>query len=81
MYALLSMHLFFRFETGWLMVFKVVVNSVRDIEQIWSSSKSSFLNKSEIINVDGSILYIYKSERVNYWESSLKPKEVSEKTS
>ena len=60
------MHLFFRFETGWLMVFKVVVNSVRDIEQIWSSSKSSFLNKSEIINVDGSILYIYKSERVNY---------------
>ncbi|XP_067047340.1 uncharacterized protein [Acropora muricata] len=60
---------------GWLMVFKVVVNSRVDIKKMWSSSKSKSINKSEIINVDGSVKNFYKSRRVNYWESSLKPKE------
>ena len=78
------MHLFFfRFETGWLMVFKVVVKSRRnrDIEEMWSSSKSHAINNSDIINVDGSIHRFYKSRKVNYWESSLKPKEVREERS
>ena len=60
------------------MVFKVVVNSGNDIEEIWSSNKVKAINKSEIINVNGSIKHMYKSRRVNYWESSVKPKEVRE---
>ena len=58
------------------MVFKMVVNIVHDIQEVWSSSKSHSINKSEIINVDGSVQYFYKSRRVNCWEKSLKPKEV-----
>ena len=74
------MHLFCRFETGWLMVLKAVVNSKRDIVQVWSSSYGHSLNNSAVINVDGSVQLFYKSRRVNDWES-LKPKEVREKTS
>ena len=58
------------------MVFKMLVNNGHDIVKVWSSSNSYSLNKSEVINVDGSIKYLYKSQRVNDWESSLKPKEV-----
>ena len=72
---------FFRFETGWLMVFKVVVNSGVDIKKMWSSSNSHSIAKSEIINVDGSFKHFYKSRRVKYWESSIKPKEVREERS
>ena len=77
------MHLFFlfRFETGWLMVFKVVVNSGGDVKKVWSSSNSYSINESEKINVDGSVKHFYKSRRVKYWESSLKPKEVREERS
>ncbi|XP_044181869.1 uncharacterized protein LOC122962699 [Acropora millepora] len=60
---------------GWLMVFKVGVNNKRDIEEMWSSNKGYNINKSEIINVHGSVQFFYKSRRVNDWESSLKPKE------
>ena len=65
------------------MVFKVVVKSRRDrdIEKTWSSSKSHAIDNSNIINVDGSIHGFYKSRKVNYWESSLKPKEVREERS
>ncbi|XP_067047317.1 uncharacterized protein [Acropora muricata] len=59
---------------GWLMVFKAVVNNVRDIVEVWSPNKGHALNKSEVINVDGSIHFFYKSRRLTYWES-LKPKE------
>ncbi|KAK2559870.1 hypothetical protein P5673_017432 [Acropora cervicornis] len=48
---------------GWLMVFKMVVNIVHDIQEVWSSSDSKSVNKSEIINVDGSVKYFYKSPR------------------
>ena len=58
------------------MVFKVVANSRVDIEKIWSSSRSYSLRSSEIINVDGSGEIYYKSRRLTYWESKLKPKEV-----
>ena len=63
------------------MVFKVVVNNARDIVERWSSSHGHALNKSEIINVNGSVQFIYKSRRVNYWGSSLKPKEVRQERS
>ena len=62
------------------MVLKAVVNSKRDIVQVWSSSYGHSLNNSAVINVDGSVQLFYKSRRVNDWES-LKPKEVREKTS
>ena len=63
------------------MVFKMVVNIVHDIQEVWSSSDSKSVNKSEIINVDGSVKYFYKSPRVKYWESRLKPKEVRQERS
>ena len=63
------------------MVFKAMVNNKRDIVEGWSSRHGHSLNKSEAINVDGSVQFFYKSRRVNDWESSLKPKEVREKTS
>ena len=63
------------------MVFKVAVNNARDIVQVWSSNKGHSLNKSEIINVNGSVQSIYKSRRVNYWGSSIKPKEVRQERS
>ena len=63
------------------MVFKVVVSSGLDIKKVWSSSNSYSINESEIINVDGSVKNFYKSRRVKYWESSLKPKEVREERS
>ena len=65
------------------MVFKVVVKSKRDrdIEEMWSSNGAHAINNSDIINVDGSIKGFYKSRKVNYWESSLKPKEVREERS
>ena len=58
-------------------MFKVVASSSHDIEEIWSSNKSNSIHKSEIINVDKSGK-IYKSQRLTYWESILKPKEVRE---
>lgn len=59
---------------GWLLVFKAVVNNRGDIKKMWSSNQSYYIRYSEIINVDGSIHYFYKSRRLTYWES-LKPKE------
>ncbi|XP_015770084.1 PREDICTED: uncharacterized protein LOC107348546 isoform X2 [Acropora digitifera] len=60
---------------GWLMVFKVVVNNAYDFLKVWSSNNGHSLSKSEVINVDGSVQFIYKSRRVIYWGSSIKPKE------
>ncbi|XP_067047393.1 uncharacterized protein [Acropora muricata] len=57
------------------MVFKVVVNNAYDFLKVWSSNNGHSLSKSEVINVDGSVQFIYKSRRVNYWGSSIKPKE------
>ena len=63
------------------MVFKMVVINGHDIEKVWSSSKSYSINKSEVMNVNGSVQYFYKSRKVNNWESSLKPKEVRQERS
>ena len=63
------------------MVFKVVVNNAHDLLEKWSSSNGHSLNKSEVINVDGSVNYFYKSRKVNYWGNRIKPKEVRQEIS